>query len=114
MYRLYNLFARLNGRLSLPAPGQQLEQVFLAFTAFSDQALPLALQVVREALDKVACSKGAEAAVIGLSPANPLFNILTKALPVLTYSTCLQTVTQSGQSVPILSSRPVQPEAALL
>lgn len=117
MYRCYNLFARLNGRLCLPAPGQRLEQVFLAFAAFSDHGLSLALEAIREALHKAhnaACSKGAEAAVIGLSPLNPLFSILTKALPALTYTTCLETVVQPGQLAPILSGRPVQPEAALL
>ena len=114
MYRLYNLFARLNGRLCLPAPGQRLEQVFLAFAAFSEQGLPAALEAIREALDEAACSKGAEAVVIGLSPLNPLFSILTQVLPALTYTTCLETVVQPGQLTPILAGRLVQPEAALL
>ena len=112
-YRLYNLFAGLTGRVKLPVIGHRLEQVFLSFIAFNDQAEAVALDVIREGLIK-AQHQGAEAGVLGLSMTNPLLNTVKDTLPALTYRTCMETVVWPNQAEPILDGRPPQPEVAIL
>jgi hypothetical protein len=107
----YNVFAGMTGRVQLPAVGEQLEQVFLAFVAVDN--LADALAVVREGLAR-ARDKGAEVAVLGLSVANPLTVLLKQSLKPSVYRTTIETVILSDGLAPTLDGRPPQPEVAVL
>lgn len=103
----YNFYATLANRVRLPAVGQPLSQSFLAFSAFSEHAMERAFELVRDVLAR--CNT--EAAVIGLHKHHPLLGEL-KTLKPLIYRTRLYAVSYADK--PLLDSRPVQPEAALL
>jgi hypothetical protein len=109
----YNLWAGLAGRIKLPAPGQRLEQAFLAFVAFDDSVENVMLQALREGLAMVR-NKGAAAGVVGFSSCNPLLTKLKNAMPFYAYRSCIESVALAGQSLPPLDGRAPQPEVALL
>ncbi len=107
----YNVFAGITGRVRLPAVGEQLAQVFLAFVVVDN--LTDSVAVVREGLAR-ARDKGAEVAVLGLSVANPLTALLKQSLKPSVYRTIIETVILSDGVAPTLDGRPPQPEVAVL
>jgi hypothetical protein len=109
----YNAWALATGRLPLPAPGERLEQVFLAFAAFDSRAESIAIDALREALAHLK-QKRAQAAVIGLSPTHSLYSRIVSAFPSHLYRTCIETVSWQGNAAPSLDGRAPQPETALL
>lgn len=111
--RPYNVWASATGRVKLPAPGQSLEHVYLAFMAFDARADDAAVDAVREGLVR-ARAKGAAAGVVGLSAANPLAGKLKASLRAHSYDTCIETVSWHDQPAPSLDGRAAQPEVALL
>lgn len=104
---LYNIYARCRNQIQLPAPGQQLNQSFLSFAAFSPSVMSDMERLLKDALSH--CQT--PIAIMSLYSQHPSIPVL-KALKPIIYQTCLYTV--SFGSPPILDDRPVQPEAALL
>jgi hypothetical protein len=111
--RGYNLYAGMFGRLALPRPGTQLEQVFLSFFALDEAASDTAAAVIREAL-MIARLKGASVGTLGLSVKNPLCNQLQDKLHASIYRTRIETIHWPDSAVPVLDGRPPQPEVSLL
>jgi hypothetical protein len=106
-----NLWARFAKKQFLPAPGRRLEQVFLAFCAVDASAADKEEVFIREALH-YARQKGADSALLGVSPLSPCHGKLKQALSPYIYTTRIQ-------SVELCSPPPridgfVQPEVALL
>ncbi|HKI62812.1 MAG TPA: hypothetical protein VKA31_11010 [Mariprofundaceae bacterium] len=104
---LYNAFATMARRVRLPAIGQPFSQTFLAFATFADSAMPLAVELLRDALSQ--CSS--EAAIIALHDRHPLMAELARFKPFV-YRTRIYAV--SFADAPAMDGRPAQPEAALL
>ncbi|MDD4963652.1 MAG: hypothetical protein PHI11_07015 [Gallionella sp.] len=109
----YNLLAGIRGKLKLPAPNQQIEQVFLSFVALSESAQDNAVAVVKEGL-RLAAQKGALVGTLGLSAQSPLNARLKAVLPHESYRTRIETVSWANAESLALYGRPVQPEVALL
>ncbi len=109
----YNLYARLAGRLILPRPGKELEQVFLSFFALDAKASNDADDVIREALI-IARGKGADVGTLGLSVQNPLCSRLRENFRAKAYRTRIETVHWPDCKAPVLDGRPPQPEVGLL
>lgn len=109
----YNVAAGLLHRLELPAVGQQLEQIYLAFAAFDSLPEEDVLGVFHAALARVR-AKSARAAVIGMSVSNPLAEPLRRHFRAACYRSEIETVSWSRDPLPEVDGRPVQPEVALL
>ena len=109
----YNLYASLTGRLSLPRPGKQLQQVFLSFLALDIQAGDSVTEIIREAL-MIARRKSAWVGTLGLSTRNPLASRLRSSLHASIYRTHIETIHWPDCPAPALDGRPPQPEIALL
>lgn len=109
----YNLYARLTGRITLPRPGNELQQAFLSFLALDTQARDSVDEIVREALT-ICRRKGARVGTLGLSAANPLAGRLRNCLHASVYRSCIETVHWPDRSAPVLDGRPPQPEIAFL
>ncbi|GHS86355.1 hypothetical protein FACS189487_00470 [Campylobacterota bacterium] len=113
---LYNCWARLTGRVALPAIGERLSYLYMAFAAFDDDLLgrdrALALECI-EALLVCARGQGAQTVVLGLSADHPLQELIARRLRSESYRTRIQTVVWQGQDALHISGS-VQPEAALL
>lgn len=109
----YNLFAHLTGRLSLPKPGKQLQQVFLSFLMLDAQAADNVTHIIREAL-LIARRKGARVGTLGLATHNPVAGRLRDNLNASIYKSCIETVHWPDGPAPGLDGRPPQPEIALL
>ena len=109
----YNLWARLSRRPLLPAAGEQLDHVFLAFAAFAALGHSATADGVRDALF-VAGRKGARLGVLGLSTQNPLHAFLKTALKGSGYKTRVESVVLSRGAPMVLDTRPPQPEVAVL
>lgn len=111
--RGYNLWAAASGRVPLPAIGQSLKQVFMAFVAIDERALSDCVAIIREGLSYVRdCD--ARIGLLGLSADNPMYARIVAELPAHEYRTCIETVSWPGEPEPILDGRPPQPEVALL
>jgi hypothetical protein len=108
---LHNLWARIAKRPFLPAPGQRLEQVFLAFRAFDDSVADKEALFIREALSAVA-ETGADSAMLGVTPSSPRYLELKRALKPYIYATRIETVDLCSPSPHV--GGVVQPEVALL
>ncbi len=109
---LWNLAARLGGRIGLPPPGRALDQAYLAFLASTlDTAGTLAL--LHGALWHLR-RRGIAAGVLGLADANPLLAAIRRAMPAIAFETCIESVAFAGDPEPALDGRVPQPEAALL
>lgn len=111
--RPYNLLARMARRVTLPAPAQHLQQVYLAFAAFENLSEREILSVLEQGL-KHAAGKGATTAVIGLSAENPLAPAIQRQFKPITYHSEIETVHWSGQLQCGLDGRSPQPEVSLL
>jgi hypothetical protein len=109
---LLNLWARAAGRVPLPAAGERVEHVFIAFAAFGG-APELMLRCIGELLIHAA-RMGASSAVLGLSAEHALLDAVQRRFHAQHYRTCIETVSWPGQDTPTLDGRPVQPEVALL
>lgn len=109
----YNLWARLTRQPWLPAIGERLDYVFLAFAAFDTQGHATAIDGIRDALS-AAGQKGAQLGVLGLSLTNPLRDLLKTSLRGQRYRTCIESVDQSVDSLSAIDARPPQPEVAIL
>jgi len=70
-----NLFSRLTGRVELPAIGDCIDYVFIAFLAVSKSMLSEYRGIIATAL-KLARHAGAEIAMLGLSANSPNLNLL--------------------------------------
>ncbi len=109
----YNFYARLTGRISLPRPGDELQQVFLSFLALDNEARDNVDEIVREAL-LISGQKGARVGTLGLSAENPLALRLQNRLHASVYRSCIETIHWPDRPAPVLDGRPPQPEIALL
>jgi ribosomal protein S18 acetylase RimI-like enzyme len=109
----YNSWAAVTGRMALPAPGQRLEQAFLAFFAVDPAAQDRAVDVIRAGLYQVA-RKGARVGVLGLSTTHALLPLLRARLHPHSLTTCIETVSAPASTPPRLDTRPLQPEVAVL
>jgi len=111
--RLYNLYARLGRRVELPACGEALEHLYIAF--FACDAKVTAIRAIREAA-AIAVDKGVTSCVLGLSSRHPLTGQLRRSLGASTYRTEIETVVLAGseQDKRCFDNRIVQPEVALL
>jgi hypothetical protein len=96
---LYNLLARLLGRVLLPPIGHPLDQTFLAFLAFADEA------PVARLFDQLLAGCPTSVAVVGVRPGDPLSRWASFRLRTQIYSV---------GPCPPLDPGVVQPEAALL
>jgi hypothetical protein len=110
---LYNRFARLTGRVELPAIGQPLQGVYLAFPAFEELSDRAIIALVNYALAR-GRDKGAKVCVIGLSPMNPHCQLLEKHFNAVSYHSQIETVSWPEHPLPELDTTPPQPEVALL
>jgi hypothetical protein len=106
-----NLWARAAKKPCLPDAGQRLEQVFLAFYAVDASAVEKEEWLVREALYH-ARQKGADSALLGVSPLSRRYGKLKQALKPYIYTTRIQAV--EFCSPPLQIDGLVQPEVALL
>lgn len=104
---LYNVWARLGGRIALPAVGRPLDQSFLAFLATDEDARTL-LPLIRDAL--ALCRS--EVLTFGLHAAHPALPELLRALRPAVYRTVIYAVCFGPP--PQWQRRPVQPEVAVL
>jgi hypothetical protein len=111
----YNLCTRFLHRIPLPAIGEQVDYIFLAFLAIDiEKHVDDLLQGILYAVKK----RDARIAMLGLSPQNPLTNMLS-SYPKQEYHTLIESVcwpelNAANQSKQLLESLPVQPEIALL
>lgn len=109
----YNLWARLSRRPPLPAAGEPINTVFLAFAAFGSQDYSATIEGIRDAL-AAAGLKGAGLGVIGLSMQNPLHAVLKSVLKGHCYRTSIESIELTGDPPIALDARPPQPEVAVL
>lgn len=111
---LYNLWAGTTQRVKLPAPGQLLPQIFLAFAALGGLDPVQLNRCLDEALYHVR-TRGADCAVLGLSPdSTNVDRIVPRYRPEM-YRTQIEMVTFTGQeAVALDAGNVVWPEAALL
>jgi hypothetical protein len=110
----YNLWARFARRQLLPAPGQRLEQVFLAFRAFDASVADREADFIREALLTAEAKFAADSVLFGISPASPGYETLKHALKPYIYETRIESVELRDGAAPLPVHGIVQPEAALL
>lgn len=110
--RAYNLFAGVTGRVKLPAVGEQINYIFISFLALDEQTLPMAADIISEALYKIG-KRGADMGMLGLSPVNPVLDKLSR-FPQETYHTCIDSVDWPELKPAELDTRAVQPEIAIL
>lgn len=104
---LYNLFASVTSRVSLPEQGKPLQQTWLAFFCVADRAEHQSIHLIENAL--FLCKT--PVAAIGLHSSHQLIPQLARMkpmkLPLNLYRVAI------GKNM-ALDNRPVQPEAALL
>jgi len=108
----YNLYAGLSGRVALPACGEKIDYVFIAFLAIDNAAQPETETIIRSALSLIK-ERAAKMAMLGLSTKSPLLQYL-ESLPGQIYSTCIESVTWSDQAKKSFEPLPIQPEIAIL
>ncbi len=113
MRPLYNLYARLNKQVELPACGEALQHLFVAFFAFKDDAA--AIDLLKEAAKIAQQTKKVKSCVLGLSSKHPLLPALKRQLRPSVYLTEIETVVLDRVDAdPGLDDRLIQPEVALL
>ena len=110
--RMYNGYAHVTKRMCLPAPGQTLNQAYLAFFVSSLEA-GASLSILREVLWRLR-ERNIAVGVLGLATSNPLREIMQRALSATVYETCIESVCFVGDPPADIDCRPPQPEAALL
>ncbi|MEW7986767.1 MAG: hypothetical protein AB2805_18480 [Candidatus Thiodiazotropha sp.] len=112
---IYNLYARLNGKLKLPSIGQSIDYLFIAFLAVAPDTEKTKLRQVIDSALSQAGQRGVNCAMLGLATDNPLLEKLS-GYHTQTYRTCIESVYWPDQAnVDMLpAGRIVQPEIALL
>lgn len=108
-----NAWSALRGGPALPAPGQPVDQVFLAFAALDLLPTNVAERAIQEAL-ALAKERGAGVGILGLSPSHPLAQSRFIRQHSRVYRTVIETVSWPDEPRPRLTRLPVQPEVALL
>jgi hypothetical protein len=105
---LYNAWARLARRVSLPPLHGRLDQSYLAFLADGNAAPSDLVALLQDAL--AICPS--EVLTLGLHSAHPALPALRRAFKPACYRTLIYAV--SFDELPELDGRPVQPEVAVL
>ena len=105
---LYNIWARLTRRITLPSLNRQLDQSFLAFFAPGTEDASEVVPLVRDAL---AISRS-EVLTLGLHAAHPALPALVRTFRPAIYRTIVYAVCFGNP--PQWDGRPVQPEVAVL
>lgn len=105
---LYNTWARLTQRMTLPPLNQPLDQSFLAFFASGTEDASEIIPLVRDAL---AMSRS-DVLTLGLHGGHPALPALIRTFRPATYRTIVYTV--CFDQPPRWDDRPVQPEVAIL
>jgi len=108
----YNLYAKLSGRVALPAVGDKINYIFIAFLAVSGEASKHTKAIVTTAR-KLVKEKGANVAMLGVSTQNPIASYL-ETIPHHAYSTIIESVTWPTYREQKIDDRPVQPEIAVI
>ena len=108
----YNIYARLSDRVALPARGEKIDYIFIAFLAIDEVYGSEIEVIIRSALSLIK-ERGAKMGMLGLSTKNPLLQRLEN-LPRQIYRTCIESVTWLGQSENEIDAIPAQPEIAIL
>jgi hypothetical protein len=103
----YNLYAKLFQRIPLPREGRALDHSFIAFLALADDGRADGRRVLGDLLSH--CET--PVASLGLHAAHPLLETLMDFKPIR-YPARVYGVSFEGR--PLVSDRPVQPEAAFL
>jgi hypothetical protein len=104
----YNVYAKLFGRLPLPAEGNPLQQTFIAFLALGDSIGTNAYALLQDLLARC----WTPAASVGLHAGHPLARTVEQFKPIC-YPAKVYAVSFDSAR-PAMDVRPVQPEAALL
>jgi len=113
MRPLYNLYARMSRQVELPACGEALQHLFIAFFAYNDEAV--AIRALKEAAKIAEQTKKVESCTLGLSSQHPLLPAIKTLFKPSVYVTEIETVLLNGTVDNIsLEDRLVQPEVALL
>ena len=105
---MYNLYATLFRRVPLPREGRVLNHSFIAFLALADDVQPERRRVLHDLLSQ--CKT--PVASLGLHAAHPLLETLLDFKPVRYPARVYGVTFVEGR--PLVSERPVQPEAAFL
>ncbi|MBC8210856.1 MAG: hypothetical protein H8E21_07285 [Gammaproteobacteria bacterium] len=111
--KIHNAWSVVTKRISLPAPGNSLEHVYISFMAFSKGSEHLVVPAIREALAIIKQMSGTFA-VTGLSEKNPLTPFLLKHFKTLVYRSCIEAVSWDSLNDKNEQESAVQPEIALL
>ncbi len=113
MFRpLYNLYANLSGRVTLPAVGEKIDYIFIAFLAVAGEAREHTKTIISTAR-KLVKEKGANVAMLGVSKLNPITSYL-ETIPHHAYSTVIESVTWPKHAEQKIDNRLVQPEIAVI
>jgi len=105
---IYNTYARLTRKVSLPPVGTPLDQTYLAFLAMTpdlESKLPSLLE------DALAITSS-QVLTFGLHSDHPQLEILSRRFRPALYRTCIYAVNFENSTT--LDGRPAQPEVALL
>jgi len=113
----YNILSSMTGRVNLPAIGEPIDYLFIAFLAIDIRTLNDIRPVIDSALALI-ISENVDIGMLGLSLNNPLIEQL-KRYPKQTYQTCIERVSWPDVAEPpslksISGPDIVQPEIALL
>ena len=113
--RIYNLYARLSGKLALPPIGQAIDYLFIAFLAVAPGTEKTELRQIIDSALTLTGQRGTGCAMLGLAADNPLLGKLS-GYRAQTYRTCIEAVYWPDQAnVDTLpAGRIIQPEIALL
>lgn len=112
---IYNLYARLSGKLTLPPIGQSIDYLFIAFLAVASETEKTRLRQIIDSALSQAGQRGVNCAMLGLATDNPLLGKLS-GYHSQTYRTCIEAVHWPGQIIDDSppKGRIIQPEIALL
>ena len=111
----YNLLAGLTRRVALPAIGQAIDYLFLAFLAIAPGFEATGMRrLIDEAL-ALCAGRGVSCAMLGVAANHPLLDILNR-YRAQTYRTCIESVSWPDQPPGEVTraDRVIQPEIALL
>ena len=105
---LYNVWARLTRKVTLPHLNQQFDQAFLAFFVPGTEDTGETVAMIHDALSLCPCNL----LTLGLHAAHPALPALLRAFRPAVYRTIVYTVCFAQP--PKWDGRPVQPEIAIL
>lgn len=105
---LYNLLVTAGRRVTLPRPGNAIDQTYLAFLAADAKRAPRLPELVADAL----ANCGTSVLTLGISTRDPVLQEITARFRPASYAMTVYTVAYGEP--PDLDGRPVQPEVAVL